>query len=79
MDSTGDMENAEWPSTPVAESVKKLIARFYELVDSTDPESSEKLANTVFVEDGKFVINKREMVGRDGGPTFDVECIRIMV
>ena len=73
------MENAEWPDTPVAGPVKRLIARFYELVDSTDPESSERLANTVFAEDGKFVINKREMVGRDGGLTPDVECFRNMV
>ena len=59
------MENAEWPTTSVPGPIKKLIARFYELVDSEAPDCSDILATEVFVPDGKFVINKREMMGTE--------------
>ncbi|KAK4549646.1 hypothetical protein LTR36_004947 [Oleoguttula mirabilis] len=59
------MEEAEWPSQPVPEAIKELIARFYSLVDSSDPSCCEGLANTVFTQDGEFLVNKRSMKGAE--------------
>ncbi|TKA65757.1 hypothetical protein B0A55_10836 [Friedmanniomyces simplex] len=45
--------------------MKRLLTRFYTLIDAATPESSEQLANQVFSEDGEFVVNKRRMQGRE--------------
>lgn len=55
------MEKAPFPNP-----VRKLIARFYELVDILNSESDRKLAAEVFAPDGKFIINLREMNGTQG-------------
>ncbi|KAK5718962.1 hypothetical protein LTR17_015468 [Elasticomyces elasticus] len=59
------MEGAEWPSQPVSKAMKRLLRRFYTLIDAATAESSKKLANDVFSEQGEFVINKRRMLGRE--------------
>lgn len=59
------MEEAEWPSQPIPEPVKRLVARFYSLVDSTASNAGQELADTVFTRDGEFVVNKRSMKGSE--------------
>ncbi|KAK0863944.1 hypothetical protein LTS02_006336 [Friedmanniomyces endolithicus] len=58
------MDGAEWPSQPITK-MKRLLARFYTLVDAATVESSELLAGQVFGESGEFVVNKRRMKGRE--------------
>jgi hypothetical protein len=60
------MEAAEWPDQPVPEAVKRILKRFYKLIDSPRRDASDRLANDVFTEDGTFVVNKRSIVGREG-------------
>jgi hypothetical protein len=55
------MEKAPFP-----EPVKKLISRFYELVDPLDPDSDRELATQVFVADVKFIVNTAELNGSQG-------------
>ncbi len=55
------MEQAPFP-----EPVKKLIARFYELVDTLDAQSGRDVATQVFAPDSQFIINDREMNGPTG-------------
>ena len=59
------MDEVEWPSQPVPQTVKDLVARFYTLVDSDEPCCGRELADTVFAEDGEFVVNKRSMKGHE--------------
>ncbi|KAK3112892.1 hypothetical protein LTR53_010337 [Teratosphaeriaceae sp. CCFEE 6253] len=59
------MDGAEWPCQPVPDPVKRLVARFYRLIDATAPKCSQQLADHVFTLDGEFVVNKRRMVGRE--------------
>jgi len=67
MKESSAMENVDWPSLHhIPEPVKAIIARFYSLVDSSDPNSSRELAETVFMPDGEFVVNKRSMQGPQG-------------
>jgi len=63
--SNAPMDGAEWPSQPITKAMKRLLARFYTLVDAATVESSELLAGQVFGEDGEFVVNKRRMKGRE--------------
>ena len=56
-----NMEKAPFP-----EPVKKLISRFYELVDPLDPDSDRELATQVFAPDGKFIVNTTELNGSQG-------------
>ena len=73
------MEDVEWPSQPVPEAVKKLLRRFYRLIDSTDPFASEKLAERVFTEDGQLLVNKRFMSGRQRiGPSMRLRRMRVL-
>ena len=60
------MENADWPTVNVPNPIKQLISRFYELVDSQEPDCSQRLAAEVFTYDGTFVINQRTMKGSEG-------------
>ncbi|KAK0286732.1 hypothetical protein LTR35_004201 [Friedmanniomyces endolithicus] len=57
------MDGAEWPSQPITKAMKRLLARFYTLVDAATVESSELLAGQVFGESGELVVNKRRMKG----------------
>lgn len=63
------MDEAEWPTQPIPEPVKDIIARFYALVDSSEPDCSSELANNVFTPDGEFVVNKRAMRGAERTPS----------
>jgi hypothetical protein len=58
------MEAVEWPThVPIPQPVKDIIARFYLLVDSNDPQDAQELADEVFTPDGRFVVNKRVLKG----------------
>ncbi|KAK5138383.1 hypothetical protein LTR08_003444 [Meristemomyces frigidus] len=59
----GPMDEVEWPSQSIPQSVKTVIARFYAVVDSDEPSCGQQLAETVFAKDGEFVVNKRSMKG----------------
>ncbi|QDS77275.1 hypothetical protein FKW77_003952 [Venturia effusa] len=45
-----------WPSPPiiVPEQVKQLITRFFDISDSTDPDSGSSFAEELFTKDGYF-------------------------
>ena len=51
---------------PFPEPIKRLIFRFYELIDSLDPESDRELATQIFASDGKFIVNTTELSGSEG-------------
>jgi len=59
-------DEVEWPSQPIPQPVKDIIARFYSLLDSPDPSSSYGLTTTVLTPDAIFIINKRELKGVKG-------------
>ncbi|PVH75243.1 hypothetical protein DL98DRAFT_593372 [Cadophora sp. DSE1049] len=59
------LSNAQWPSQPLPEPVKNLIAKFYACVDAPqDPNANFVLATEVFVPIGTFTINQRVIQGR---------------
>ncbi|EMC97469.1 hypothetical protein BAUCODRAFT_453290 [Baudoinia panamericana UAMH 10762] len=73
------MDNVEWPSQPIPQQIKNLIARFYKLVDTSTHDTSRELADTVFTEDSTFTVNRRVMAGRDGGDATQAQRLVISV
>ncbi|KAK6436238.1 hypothetical protein LTR95_007566 [Oleoguttula sp. CCFEE 5521] len=60
------LAQAEWPSQPIPEQVKELLAKFYACVDSPlDPNSDLVLADKVFHTNGTLQFNKRHVRGTD--------------
>lgn len=43
--------NTEWPSPTFPETVKNLVTKFFELIESTDPNVGDRLADEVFTKD----------------------------
>jgi hypothetical protein len=44
--------NTQWPSPTFPESTKTLLANFFALVESKDPDSGERIAHEIFTPDG---------------------------
>lgn len=58
--------NTEWPSTPVPQPVKDLLAKFFDIGDTKSEEAGQRLGNEVFAPDGRIVVNKRSINGAAG-------------
>jgi hypothetical protein len=56
----------EWPSTPVPQPVKDLIAKFMDIGDTKSEEAGQRLGYEIFTSDGKIVVNKRSINGGAG-------------
>ncbi|KAK1761941.1 hypothetical protein QBC33DRAFT_502148 [Phialemonium atrogriseum] len=48
-------KEATWPATTLQKGVKEVIARFYELADSKEPDAGPRIANEVFTKDATLV------------------------
>nr|OQO08220.1 hypothetical protein B0A51_18176 [Rachicladosporium sp. CCFEE 5018] len=60
------LAQAAWPSQPIPEQVKELLAKFYACVDSPlELNSNVVLADQVFHSNGSLQFNKRHVRGRD--------------
>lgn len=58
-----------WPTAPVVveRRVKEIIARFFQISDSTDPDSGRLFAEELFAEDGFFKTHETCVFkGREG-------------
>ncbi|QKX62291.1 uncharacterized protein TRUGW13939_09450 [Talaromyces rugulosus] len=53
----------EWPSTPVPQPVKDLIAKFMDIGDTKSEEAGQRLGYEVFTSDGQIIVNKRSING----------------
>lgn len=48
-------KEATWPATTLQKGVKEVIARFYELADSKEPDAGPRIANEVFTKGATLV------------------------
>lgn len=58
--------NTEWPSPALAEPVKSLINRAFEIADLKSEDCGERVAKEIFVPTGQMVINKQIFAGSEG-------------
>lgn len=58
--------NIEWPSLPLSESLKALVIKFYEVVDSRVEGAPRRLATEVFSPTGEIFVNRRKVIGTEG-------------
>lgn len=58
--------HTEWPSTPVPQPVKDLVAKFMDVGDTKSEEAGQRLGYEVFAPDGRIVVNKRSINGAAG-------------
>lgn len=58
--------NTEWPSPALAEPVKSLINRAFEIADLKSEDCGERVAKEIFVPTGQMVINKQTFAGSEG-------------
>ena len=61
--------NTQWPTPTFLESTKALLAKFFALVESKDPESGERLAHEVFTPTGLTKSGAMEQKGTEGPPS----------
>jgi hypothetical protein len=58
--------HTEWPSTPVPQPVRDLVAKFMDIGDTKSEEAGKRLGYEVFAADGRIVVNKRSINGAEG-------------
>lgn len=57
----------QWSSSPsVPEHIKALLQLFFEVGDSSSPDTSRRLGDEVFTPDGQIVVNKKVISGAEG-------------
>lgn len=66
--------NTEWPTPELAEPIKALINRAFEIADLKTEDCGERVAKEVFVPTGQMVINKQTFAGSQGIFIFQSCC-----
>ena len=66
------LEHIQWPSTPVPDPIKQLLARFFTVGDSKADDAGQILGSEIFMSDGQIVVNKKVINGAEG--QLIVEC-----
>jgi hypothetical protein len=59
-------ESTEWPSPAFPASIKNLISRFYELIESQAEDVGPRLATEVFTPGGIMQSGPQKFSGSDG-------------
>lgn len=63
---SSNLASTSWPSTPVSDEVKDLLARFFQLVDLRDPNAGKAISEEIFLPDGVFVTAVSAFTGKSG-------------
>lgn len=58
--------NTQWPTPTFPESTKALLAKFFALVESKDPDSGERLAYEIFTPTGLTKSGAMKYQGTEG-------------
>ncbi|EXM15809.1 hypothetical protein FOTG_15844 [Fusarium oxysporum f. sp. vasinfectum 25433] len=61
-----DIKDTVWPDHPVPNSVKNLIHRFFELLDSQDTNVGNILADEIFAPDARAQFGAHVFTGTEG-------------
>ncbi|KAM0367742.1 hypothetical protein ACHAPY_011698, partial [Fusarium culmorum] len=60
-----NVKDTVWPDHPVPDSVKKLIHRFFNLLDTQDSNVGDILADEIFAPDGQAQFGGHVFVGTE--------------
>lgn len=63
---TTPTSNTEWPSPALAEPIKSLINRAFEIADLKSEDCGDRVAKEIFTPTGQMVINKQTFAGSEG-------------
>lgn len=56
----------EWPSTPVPETLKNLMDRFFVIMDKNTPDAGARLAAEIFTPTATFTLSGGTYIGSEG-------------
>ena len=67
-------KSTEWPCSISSPALKSLIGRFFNILDSTDVDAGDRLADEIFTQDARLKLGGKWLVGSDGITVYIYFC-----